>query len=161
VIGPCPLGRPTPALSARTQPEPGPSGEPLRTGTLGRRDGRRDVSGGRGGRREFSLDEAGERAAIVRKGDDRDQRGRSDSGRRVTSGLGGDGLAPRRTLVVCGDLVSGQGMVGHGDLSQVSRDRVVRAQHPAAALQGVLAQRAGRLGLAQPGQGAGQGGRRP
>jgi hypothetical protein len=35
-------------------------------------DGRRDVSGGRGGRREFSLDEAGEPAAIVHTGDDRD-----------------------------------------------------------------------------------------
>jgi hypothetical protein len=107
-------------------------------------DGRRDVSGGR---REFSLDEAGERAAIVHKGDNRDQRGRSDSGRRVTSGLGGDGLAPRRTLVVFGGIVSEQGAVGHGDLSQVQRDRVVRAERPSAALQGVLAQRAGRLRL--------------
>ena len=41
-------------------------------------------------------------------------------------------------------------MVGHGDLNQVLRDRVVRAEHPAAALQGVLAEGAGRLDFAQP-----------
>jgi hypothetical protein len=45
-------------------------------------------------------------------------------------------------------------------LGQVQRDRVVRAEHLAAALQRVLAQRAGRLDLAQPDQGEGQGGRR-
>ena len=43
-----------------------------------------------------------------------------------------------------------------GDLGQVLRDEVIGAEHPAAVPQGVLAQRAGRLGLAQPGQGAGQ-----
>jgi hypothetical protein len=51
-------------------------------------------------------------------------------------------------------------MVGHGDPSQVPRDRVVRADRRAAALQGVLAQRAGRLSLVQLGQGTGEGGRR-
>jgi hypothetical protein len=48
-----------------------------------------------------------------------------------------------------------------GSLRQVRRDRVVRAEHPAAALQGVIAQGAGRLGLAPPVKGKGQGDRRP
>ena len=51
-------------------------------------------------------------------------------------------------------------MVGHGDLSQVQRDRVVCPEHAAAALQGVLAQGAGRLQLAYCDPGIGQGRRR-
>jgi len=37
---------------------------------------------------------------------------------------------------------------------------VVGAEHPVAALQGVLAQGAGRLGLTELGEGEGEGGRR-
>src|SRR4051812_2401103 len=47
-----------------------------------------------------------------------------------------------------------------GVLGQVQRDRVVRTEHPAAALQGVLTQVAGRLYLAQLNEGEDEGGRR-
>jgi hypothetical protein len=52
-------------------------------------------------------------------------------------------------------------MAAAGGLDQVRRDRVVRAEHLAATSHGVLAQRAGRLGLAQLEQCVCQGGRRP
>src|SRR4051812_15072960 len=60
----------------------------------------------------------------------------------------GDGSSSRRTRVVFGGFVSERGKVGHRDPSQVPRDPVVRAEHPATALQGVLAQGAGRVSLA-------------
>ncbi len=44
-------------------------------------------------------------------------------------------------------------MFDHGDLSQVTRGRVVEAARPAAAVQRVLARGAGRLRLAQRDQG--------
>src|SRR4051812_37843245 len=46
-----------------------------------------------------------------------------------------------------------------GSLRQIQRDRMVWAQHLAAALQAVLTQCAGRLCLAQLGQGDGEGAR--
>jgi hypothetical protein len=52
---------------------------------------------------------------------------------------GGNGSSPRRSRVVSGGLVSEWGMVAAGDLSQVQRDRVVRAEYPVAALQRVVA----------------------
>ena len=57
-------------------------------------------------------------------------------------------------------IATGHGVADSGGLGQVLGDRVVRAEHPAAAPQGVLAQRAGRLDLAEQGQGDGQGGGR-
>jgi hypothetical protein len=48
-------------------------------------------------------------------------------------------------------IVTAHEVTNAGDLGQVQRDGVVRAEHSAGALQGILAQRAGRLRLAQPG----------
>jgi hypothetical protein len=70
------------------------------------------------------------------------------------------GRSQRPTPEVRSSIVIEQEVAAAGGVRQVLRDRVVRAEHPVAALQRVLAQNASRLGLAQPGQGEGEGARR-
>src|SRR4051794_15806711 len=61
----------------------------------------------------------------------------------------------RPTRAVYSGILIEQELAAAGGLGQVHRDRVVVAEHPAAALQAVLAQGAGRLRLAQRDQGEG------
>src|SRR5919107_3079841 len=63
----------------------------------------------------------------------------------------------RPTRVVRSSVITLQELAAAGGPRQVLRDRVVRAEHPAAALQGVLTQDTGRLRLAQPDQSVDQG----
>ena len=73
-----------------------------------------------------------------------------------------DGRSQRLTRVVVSSIIISQhGAADSGGLGQVLGVRVVWAEYPAAALQGVLAQGAGRLRLTQMDQGEGKGGRRP
>src|SRR5215217_2618299 len=65
------------------------------------------------------------------------------------------------TRAVRGSIATEPKVANAGGLGQVQRDRVVGAQHPAAALQRVLTQGAGRLRRAQQDQRERQGGRRP
>jgi hypothetical protein len=51
-------------------------------------------------------------------------------------------------VAVPSSIVTGHEVANAGVLGQVQRDRVVRAERPAAALQGVLAQGASRLHFA-------------
>ena len=67
----------------------------------------------------------------------------------------------RLTRAVRSRIATRRGVADFGGLSQVLGDRMVGRQRPTAALQGVLAQGAGRLRLAQLDQGEGQGGGRP
>jgi hypothetical protein len=72
-------------------------------------------------------------------------------------GMGG---SQRPTRAFRGDIATRRGSAAAGGLGQVQRYRMVRAEHSAAPLQGVLAQGVGRLRLAHLGQGDREGGRR-
>ena len=71
-----------------------------------------------------------------------------------------DGPSHRVTAGVPNSIVTEREMAGADGLRQGQRDRVVRTEHPAAALQRFLAQGAGRLRLPKLILGAGQSGRR-
>ena len=58
-----------------------------------------------------------------------------------------DGPSQRPTVVVPNSIVTEHEVADAGVLGQVQRDRMVGAERPAGALQGVLAQGAGRLRL--------------
>jgi hypothetical protein len=70
------------------------------------------------------------------------------------------GPRSQRTIWAVRRSVATRAAVDVGDLGQVQRDRMLGTEHPVAALQRVLAQGAGCLGLAHVGQDDGQGGGR-
>lgn len=62
------------------------------------------------------------------------------------------GPRSQRTIrAVGGSIATGHGITAAGGLGQVQRDRMLRALHPAAAFQRVLAQGAGSLCVTHPG----------
>src|SRR3954447_20439938 len=91
----------------------------------------------------------------------RDRAASKVAGGRKAPGPGlGMERSQRPAWAVRSRITTGRGVGAAGGLGQVQRERVVGAEHPAAALQGVLAQGVGRLRLAQLVQGLSQGGRR-
>src|SRR5436853_6576436 len=71
--------------------------------------------------------------------------------------VAGGGPSQRRAVVVPSSIVTKHKVADADVLGQVQRDRVVGAEDPAGALQGVLVECAGRLGLTQQDPGAGKG----